>query len=89
MNIRPSLSYLSLLADCVETLLNTREFGGEEKEALREFEQEHGSIGDNGRKIVLDTVNRKWRESQSAAGVRAPLSSEERAKAFNDIESGN
>lgn len=77
------------LDDLVSVLLDTRDFCGDENEALRQWQT------DNGRKLsaaeiisVRRMVETLWRKSQLAAGVAFPLSTEERAKAFRDIDSG-
>lgn len=76
------------LTDAVETILNTRAFCGNEAEALREWQAENGKLTVAERAEVWAAVETAWRKSQLEAGVQFPLSTEERARAYADIESG-
>ena len=76
------------IIEAAQVILNTRDFCGNEVEALREWQAENRKLTAGERVQVWQTVERKWRENQIEAGVIVPLSNEERAKAYADIESG-
>jgi hypothetical protein len=75
--------------DLVQQILTTRDFGGNEAETRREWEADHGvKLSDKERMQIGFRVETEWRRSQLSAGVNFPLSNDERAKAFRDIEEG-
>ena len=74
--------------DAIETILNTRDFCGDEKLALSEWEDENGRLSDHQRSQVWQQVGQEWRLSQLGAKVKHALSDTERLAAFADIESG-
>lgn len=73
------------LRDLVSILIQTRDFCGNEREALREWQLENRRLTEEERFDVAAEVSRRWREAQREAGVAFPLSSEERRKAFRDL----
>ena len=77
------------MKDAIQTILNTRDFCGNEKEALAEWEAENGELSGFQRSIVWQTANEEWSISQIESGVKFPLNQSDRAKAFADIESGH
>jgi hypothetical protein len=76
------------IIEAAEVITNTRQFCGNEAEALREWQTENRKLTATERAAVWQLVDRNWRKDQIAAGVIVPLSNEERAKAYADIESG-
>lgn len=76
------------IIEAAEVITNTRQFCGNEKEALREWQLENRKLTTEERSQVWQLVERNWRKDQIDAGVLIPLSNEERAKAYADIESG-
>lgn len=69
------------LRDLIAALLQTRDFCGNERETLREWQQENRRLTDEERFFVVSEVARRWNESQREAGVAFPLNADERRKA--------
>ena len=67
-----------ILTDAVETILNTRDCCGNERQALREWEQENRRLTSAEALEVASEVWSQWNSSRLAAGVTAPVSPEER-----------
>lgn len=80
---------LSLLNDCAETILATRDMCGNEKEALADWQVENGRLTPCERETVLRMVSGAWRADQLAAGVTVPLSDEERKRAEYILDHAN
>ncbi len=74
--------------EAIETILTIRDFCGNEREALADWEDENGSLSTHERSQVWEAVANEWSISQWQAGVKCPLSDSDRASAFADIESG-
>ena len=58
------------LEDCIETLLNTRDFCGNEREALRDWQAEYGELTPQETCTVLTAVEMEWNRCRKAAGVK-------------------
>jgi len=79
----------TILLEAVVAILSARDFCGNEKDALQEVEEENEIIFSKNDKLeIYARVSNEWQVCQQAAGVKHPLTSEERARAFRDIESG-
>lgn len=78
----------NIINDAAQVIINTRDFCGNEADALREWQFENRKLTAAERKQVWELVERKWRGFQIEAGVLTQLSNEERSKAYADIESG-
>lgn len=76
------------LESLVTDLLETRDLCGDEAETLRQWQSDYGKLTASQIMSARGMVETLWRKSQAEAGVRLPLSSEERAKAHRDINSG-
>ena len=72
--------------ELIEIILNTRDFCGNEKEAISDWESENGKLSDHQRASVLTEVSQEWKLSQLSANVKNALTDAERIKAFSDIE---
>ena len=73
--------------ELIEIILNTRDFCGNESEAISEWESENGKLSDHQRASVLLEVNQEWKLSQLSANVKHALTDSERLQAFADVES--
>ena len=74
------------MKELIEIILNTRDFFGNEREAMSDWESENGKLSDWQRASVLLEVNQEWKLSQLSANVKHALTDAERIKAFRDIE---
>ena len=70
----------------IETILQARDFCGNESEALSDWEAENGTLSEHQRSQVWEEVEQEWKLSQLKANVRHALTDAERLKAFRDIE---
>lgn len=75
------------LNDAVETILNTRDFCGNEREALLDWQDENRRLTPEERTSVWAAVEWHWRKSQVEAGATI-LTADQRRRAYADIESG-
>jgi hypothetical protein len=73
--------------ELIEIILNTRDFCGNESEAISDWESENGKLSAHQMAGVLLEVNQEWKLSQLAANVKHALTDSERLKAFADVES--
>jgi hypothetical protein len=73
--------------ELIEIILNTRDFCGNEKEAISDWESENGKLSAHQMASVLLEVSQEWKLSQLSANVKQALTDAERIKAFADIES--
>lgn len=74
------------ISDAIDTIIQTRDFCGNESEALREWERENGTLSDDQRLQVWQGVREEWKLWQLKANVQHPLSDHERMQAFHNIE---
>lgn len=70
--------HTDLLYDAANAIVAARDFCGNEREALREWEGDNRQLTRLERNGVRLIADRLWRESQSKAGVVVPISPEER-----------
>jgi len=70
----------------IETILQTRDFCGNESEALSDWESENGTLSEHQRAQVWQGVDEEWKLSQLRANVIHALTDSERLQAFHDIE---
>jgi hypothetical protein len=75
------------MKELIEIILNTRDFCGNESEAISDWESENGKLSAHQMASVLLEVSQEWRLSQLAANVKNALTDAERLKAFADVES--
>jgi len=75
------------IIQAIETILQTRDFCGNESEALSDWELENGTLSEHQRAQVWQGVKEEWRLSQLRANVRRALTDTERLQACRDIES--
>jgi hypothetical protein len=73
--------------ELIEIILNTRDFCGNESEAISDWESENGKLSDHQLASVLLEVNQEWKLSQLSANVKHALTDSERLQAFADVES--
>jgi len=73
-------------SEAIETIIQTRDFCGNEAEALRDWEAENGSLSEHQRAQVWQGVKEEWTIWQLKAKVQHALTDAERLKAFSDIE---
>ena len=73
--------------ELIEIILNTRDFCGNEREAISEWENENGKLSAHQRANLLLEVNQEWKLSQLSANVKHALTDSERLQAFADVES--
>ena len=78
----------TIMKELIEIILNTRDFCGNESEAISEWESENGKLSDHQRANVLLEVSQEWKLSQLSANVKHALTDAERLKAFSDLENG-
>jgi len=67
------------LIDCANSIISTRDFCGNERQALRDWQADYRKLSSNEIAAVWAIVNNKWADFQKAAGVHFPVSEEERA----------
>ena len=72
--------------EAIETIMQTRDFCGNEAEALRDWEAENGTLSEHQRAQVWQGVKEEWKLWQLKAKVQHALTDAERLKAFSDIE---
>lgn len=68
------------IASIVAELVNTRNFCGDERSALRDFEADNGKFTPAERQQVQRELAASWRADQAAAGVTKPIGSAERVR---------
>ena len=73
--------------ELIETILNTRDFCGNESEAISDWESENGKLSAHQMASVLLEVSQEWKLSQLSANVKHALTDSERLQAFADVES--
>ena len=73
-------------SEAIETIIQTRDFCGNEAEALRDWEAENGALSEHQRAQVWQGVKEEWKLWQLKANVQHALTDAERLKAFRDIE---
>lgn len=73
--------------ELIEIILNTRDFCGNEREAISDWESENGKLSAHQMASVLLEVNQEWKLSQLSANVKHALTDSERLQAFADVES--
>lgn len=66
------------LESAVETLVTCRDLCGNERECLREWEQENGTLSENEWRDVLFHFENAWHSWRVKAGVSKPISASER-----------
>ena len=66
------------IESAVDQLINTRQFCGSEREALRDFEADRGPFSGEERERVWIALGERWSMEQINAGVTNPISGEER-----------
>ena len=76
------------MEELIETILSTRDFCGNESEAIMEWESENGKLSEHQRAKVWLEVGQEWKLSQLSANVKHALTDAERLKAFSDLENG-
>ena len=54
------------LIDAIETLISTRDMCGNERQALREWQQENGTLTPRETRTILLAVEGEWRHRQVA-----------------------
>lgn len=86
--LRMTTATETLLTDAVETIIATRDLCGHEGEALAQWQADNRKLSSSERAYVINLANDLWRKFQVQAGVSVPLSNEERARAYRDIEQG-
>jgi hypothetical protein len=76
-----------LLNDAIDTLIATRDFCGDERQALIDWQEDYGKLSADEEKTVLHVFESRWQgyERDARATILAPY---ERAAAYRDIESG-
>jgi hypothetical protein len=72
--------------EAIQTIIQTRDFCGNESEALRDWERENGTLSEHQRAQVWQGVKEEWKLWQLKANVQHALTDAERLKAFSDIE---
>ena len=72
--------------EAIETIIQTRDFCGNEAEALRDWEAENGALSEHQRAQVWQGVKEEWKLWQLKANVQHALTDAERLQAFHDIE---
>jgi hypothetical protein len=65
------------ISNAVETIIQTRDFCGNESEALRDWEAENGALSEHQGAQVWQGVKEEWKHA---------LTDAERLQAFSDIE---
>jgi len=75
------------ILEAIETITNTRDFCGNESEALKDWESENGTLSEHQKAQVWQGVEDEWKLAQLKAKVKHALTDSERLKAFRDIES--
>ena len=72
--------------DAVQTIIETRDFCGNEREALRDWQHENGRLTAHQKQQVWDAVEREWSICQIQAGVQFPISNQERPHILRSLE---
>ena len=73
-------------SEAIETIIQTRDFCGDEAEALGDWEAENGALSEHQRAQVWQGVKEEWTIWQLKANVQHALTDDERLQAFQDIE---
>ena len=73
--------------DAVQTIIEARDFCGDEREALRDWQHENGRLTTHQKQQVWEAVEREWSICQTEAGVIFPISNHERRQIFGSLES--
>ena len=73
------------IASAIEMLLATRDCCGDEREALRDIEDNDGAFTAGQRAAVRSGLEQRWSGDQSAAGVSQPIDSDERMRVNRDL----
>ena len=73
-------------SDAIQTIIQTRDFCGNESEALRDWEAENGSLSEHQKAQVWQGVKEEWKLCQLKANVQNALTDAQRLQAFRDIE---
>ena len=73
-------------SEAIKTIIQTRDFCGNEAEALRDWESENGTLSEHQRAQVWQGVKEEWTIWQLKAKVQHALTDAERLQAFQDIE---
>ena len=68
-----------MINECAEALVACREFCGNERQALRDWEADNGQLSVVARAIAVQRADAIWAGYQRDAGVTAPISADERA----------
>ncbi len=65
--------------NAVQTIIQTRDFCGDEREALRDWQSENGiRLTAHQKQQVWEDVEKEWSLCQIQAGVKRPISNQER-----------
>jgi len=64
-----------IVSAAAKTIITTRDFCGDEREAVRDFAIDNGFKADWQKlhKLATFRANNRWRNCQKAAGVKKPL----------------
>lgn len=73
--------------DCAATIISTREFCGDERQALKDWQADYRKLSSVEIAAVWAIVNGTWADFQKQAGVSFPISPEERATITRIMES--
>jgi hypothetical protein len=65
-------------AEAAHAVITARDFCGDERQALRDWQDDNGRLTSDERLQVLDLVETIWADSQRQAGVRRPIAAGER-----------
>jgi hypothetical protein len=75
------------LVSLVEALVEVRSMCGDERGCIAQWQDDNGKrLSQEERSRVLDLLEARWREAQRGAGVRSPLSPDERRRAGSMLE---
>lgn len=74
------------IQDAASTVIQARDFCGNERSALRQWEADYGKLTPGERLEVAAEVERQWNDSRSAAGVVSPVSADERRAIIRTME---
>ena len=72
--------------DAVQTIIETRDLCGDEREALQDWQHENGRLTAHQKQQVWEAVEREWSICQTEAGVIFPISNHERRRIFRSLE---
>lgn len=78
---------MNKLIDCANCIIATRDFCGDERLALQDWQADYGKLSAAEISAVWAIVNNAWADFQKAAGVQFPISAEERATITKIMES--